>query len=193
MKNLLFKICFIIRIKNYVATRIKNPCQLINVLIRYSIQPEMTSHAKIWCIFIPHMRLKAKLHDTVFIIQSCAGKGGRNQNITANEVLLKGLELNITDQNLFWYIILVFHYHMTYQLTDHTTTTQVLSIGWRLHLSHKKKKNFLHFTEVPFVKMMLITAIWCHKLWQGNRQILKVLEARTHDPDTWTGNFFSLL
>lgn len=61
----------------------------------------MTSYSKIWCTFIPHMRLKAKFHDTIFIIKLCARKGGRNQNITANEVLLKGLELYSTDRNLF--------------------------------------------------------------------------------------------
>lgn len=47
------------------------------------------------------MCLKAKFHDTIFIIKLCAGKGDRNQNITANEVLLKALELYSTDGNLF--------------------------------------------------------------------------------------------
>lgn len=61
----------------------------------------MTSHCKIWCTFIPHMHLKAKFHDTIFIIKLCPGKGGRNQNITAKEVLLKELELYSTDGKLF--------------------------------------------------------------------------------------------
>lgn len=90
--------------KNYVATSIKNLCQLINMLTHYSIQHEMTSHFKIWCTFIPHMCLNAKFHDTIFIIKLCPGKGGRNQNITTNEVLLKGLEYSI-DGNLF----LIYH------------------------------------------------------------------------------------
>lgn len=47
------------------------------------------------------MCLKAKFHDTIFIIKLWAGKGDRNQNITANEVLLKALELYSTDGNLF--------------------------------------------------------------------------------------------
>lgn len=60
----------------------------------------MASYSKIWCTFIPHMRLKAKFHDTIFIIKLCARtgwEGGRNQNITANEILLKGPELYNTD------------------------------------------------------------------------------------------------
>lgn len=47
------------------------------------------------------MHLKAKFHDTIFIIKLCPGKGGRNQNITAKEVLLKELELYSTDGKLF--------------------------------------------------------------------------------------------
>lgn len=56
----------------------------------------MASYSKIWCTFIPHMCLKSKFHDTIFIIKLCArkgGRGGRNQNITASEILLKGTEL----------------------------------------------------------------------------------------------------
>lgn len=60
----------------------------------------MASYSKIWCTFIPHMCLKAKFHDTIFIIKLCPGGGG-DQNITANEMLLKGPELYNTDGNLF--------------------------------------------------------------------------------------------
>ena len=61
----------------------------------------MASYSKIWCTFIPHMHLKAKFHDTIFIIKLRARRGDRNQNITANKILLKGPELYNTDGNLF--------------------------------------------------------------------------------------------
>lgn len=80
---------------------LKNPVNYLMFLFITLYNMKLLLTLKIWCTFVPHMCLKAKFHDTIFIIKLCAGKGDRNQNITANEVLLKALELYSTDGNLF--------------------------------------------------------------------------------------------
>lgn len=141
----------------------------------------MASYSKIWCTFIPHMCLKAKFHDTIFIIKLCPGGGG-DQNITANEMLLKGPELYNTDGNLFWYTMLVFHYHRDLSVySPHYPNRGIFS---SLKVTHKRREE----RKLPRFQINYIgrddahhCSLMQHKLCQRNRQTLKQLGARTHD------------
>lgn len=109
----------------------------------------MASYSKIWCTFIPHMRLKAKFHDTIFIIKLCARRGGRGGAgigvALQMRFSLKGQGCTTRMGSYIDIPLGFFIAAVTCQFVARTTPAELFPAEQRLHISQKRKENFLGF------------------------------------------------